>query len=62
MEPGEQIEEIDSILDSCNNQDLAAEVIYLALVNIKENPNLSPLMALYHAAIEWDVFEIEEEE
>jgi len=62
MEPGEQIEEIDSILDSCINQDLAAEVIYLALLNIQENPNLSPFMAFYNAAYDWDVFSTEEEE
>jgi len=62
MEPGEQIEEIDSILDSCHSQDLAEEVIYLALSNIKENPNLSPFMAFYNAANDWDVFNTEEEE
>ena len=62
MEPGQQIEEIDSILDSCHNQDLAAEVIYLAMINMKENPHLSPFMAFYNAAKDWDIFETEEEE
>ena len=60
MEPGEQIEEIDSILEESQNKDLAAEVIYLALINMKQNRSLSPYMAFYHAASEWDIFEEEE--
>jgi len=45
----------DEILDRVNKQQKLTEVIYYALLTMKGNKNMSPLLALQIAEEDWNV-------
>ncbi len=49
----EQLEAIDQMLDSAMEFGMEVEVIYQALMYIKENPNSSPAEAFALGVAEW---------
>jgi hypothetical protein len=51
----DEIIEISQILDKVNKQQKLTEVIYYALLTMKENKNMSPLLALQIAEEDWNI-------
>ena len=51
----DEIIEISQILDRVNKQQKLTEVIYYALLTMKENKNMSPLLALQIAEEDWNI-------
>jgi len=50
-----EIIEISQILDRVNKQQKLTEVVYYALLTMKGNKNISPLLALQIAEEDWDI-------
>jgi hypothetical protein len=51
----DEIIEISQILDRVNKQQKLTEVIYYALLTMKGNENMSPLLALQIAEEDWNI-------
>ena len=51
----DEIIEISQILDRVNKQQKLVEVIYYALLTMKGNKNITPLLALQIAEEDWDI-------
>jgi|TARA_B110000503_G_scaffold137033_1_gene220506 hypothetical protein len=55
MKMQEELMEMAQIMTQVEKQGLMVEVMHTALVEMKENPQASPLLALQIAMEDWDI-------
>lgn len=56
MEAAEQIEIISSLISRANYYGLTPEIVYSALILMKEDPSIMPVVAMTQAVRDWDVY------